>query len=556
MICLEDGITSNGFRKIAAYVSQLNPDTRAYYISTNHYRSLLGAIRGDFGGAGELDDADIDLIASELADADVVGYSSMTGYADLTRRVIARLREISPSTFQIWGGIHPIIHPVDAIQADVDAICIGEGEYAFRDFFDAFSQCRDFLDTRNFWFKRNGEIIRNGFLPLFTPEALNELPFPIYGDKEWIFKSGAGFMPLGLSDYLATNGLGYSAIWSIGCPLHCTFCGNTKFIANDPQYRIPRYPSAQYIVDEVRTAREKMPHISTVNFHDDSFMAIRLHALEEFAELWREQLGIPFAVYGVIPNYVNRDKFEVLTWAGMNRIRMGVQSGSREILKFYRRPTPIEKIEAGAEVIADFSPKYHIAPAYDIIMDNPLETRQDVVDTLELLYRFARPFTLLIYSLKVIPNTQLEKQMIEAGVDLDSIDANYSTIPARVANIMLYMITLFRPPRWLWEKMLARVDKSTARQQVYPKTAMFFRALYVARRAFSHLRFMDFSIIPGWMGYVFWRIGLVGFWQDHVVNKFPKPPKRSKGHPKHKHAGFASEISATFRMSEHRDGLS
>lgn len=31
----------------------------------------------------------------------------------------------------IWGGIHPIIYPEDAISADVDAICSGEGELAF-----------------------------------------------------------------------------------------------------------------------------------------------------------------------------------------------------------------------------------------------------------------------------------------------------------------------------------------------------------------------------------------------------------------------------------------
>ena len=101
MVCLEDGITSYGFRKMAAYVAQLNEDTEAFYISTNHYRTLIGAIKGDFGGKGDLDEDDIDLIARELADADIVGYSSMTGYSDLTRRVIKRLREISPNTFQV-----------------------------------------------------------------------------------------------------------------------------------------------------------------------------------------------------------------------------------------------------------------------------------------------------------------------------------------------------------------------------------------------------------------------------------------------------------------------
>jgi anaerobic magnesium-protoporphyrin IX monomethyl ester cyclase len=62
----------------------------------------------------------------------------MTGYADLTHRIIRRVRELDPDVFMIWGGIHAIIHPEDAITAEVDAICTGQGEIAFEQFFDAF----------------------------------------------------------------------------------------------------------------------------------------------------------------------------------------------------------------------------------------------------------------------------------------------------------------------------------------------------------------------------------------------------------------------------------
>ena len=149
--------------------------------------------------------------------------------------------------------------------------------------------------------------------------------------------------------YIDNDGLSYTTLWSIGCPFHCTYCGNTKFISNDPKYKRIRHPSARYIVDEVKTARARFPHLSQVSFHDDSFMAIPYREIEEFAELWKAELDLPFAVYGVIPNYVKRDKFELLTWAGMNRIRMGIQSGSRNTLEFYKRPSPPEKILAAGD---------------------------------------------------------------------------------------------------------------------------------------------------------------------------------------------------------------
>ncbi len=437
LVSLEDGITSCGFRRMASYVSQINADTEACYVSTAQYRSVRGALKGSAGFEANLGDEEIDEIARHLSGADVVGYSSMTGYADITRQVITRVRELNPGGYQIWGGIHPIIHPEDAILADVDAICTGEGEFAFHELYELFRDGRDHTEVRNFWFKdAAGNVKRNQFLPLMTEEQMETLPFPQYGEGESIYRPGKGFTEMRVGDFLANDGLGYTTLWSIGCPFHCTFCGNTKFIANDPKYKRLRHPSARYIVDEVKAVRERLPHVSQVSFHDDSFMAIPYAEIERFAELWRAEVGIPFAVYGVIPNYVKQDKFEILTWAGMNRVRMGIQSGSKRILDFYKRPAPPEKVLEAGNTIAAFAPKYHIPPAYDIIMDNPVETREDVVDTLELLYKMARPYTLFIYSLKVIPNTQLETLMKERGIDLDEINSSYQSIPPRAANLV------------------------------------------------------------------------------------------------------------------------
>jgi radical SAM superfamily enzyme YgiQ (UPF0313 family) len=529
LVSLEDGITSCGFRKMAAYVARLNADTEACYVTTTKYRSVRSTVTGKLGDKAQLAPDRIDEIAQGLAGADLVGYSSMTGYAELTRRIVARLREISPGTYQVWGGIHPIIHPEDAILADVDAICTGEGEFAFEQLHAALSEGRDPTGVKNFWF-RNGEVIRNGFLPLMSVEDMESLPFPQYGEGEVIYRAGEGFVPMRTGDYLDNDGLGYTTLWSIGCPFHCSYCGNTKFIANDKAYKKIRHPSARYIVDEVKAARARFPHLSQVSFHDDSFMAIPYKRLEEFAELWKAELGIPFAVYGVIPNYVKQEKFELLTWAGMNRIRMGIQSGSQAILDFYKRPTPPDKILAAGKVNASFAPKYHIPPAYDIIMDNPVETRQDVVDTLELLYAMERPFTLLIYSLKVIPNTGLEEAMKERGIDLDEIDDSYLVVPPRWANLMLYVIALWRPPRRLWEWGLRRVRASSEPQKLYPRLGLVLRTAYLTKRVLSHIRVMDFSITPGRIGWIFWRLGIVRFYQRHFTAKPPRPQRRRDTH--------------------------
>lgn len=508
LVSLEDGITATGFRKFAAFAEQINPDTKVFYVGTHRYRSLLKSLTRRMGDTRAFDDAQLDEMASQLADANVVAFSSMTGYAALVKELAARVRKINPGAYTMWGGIHPIIYPEDAIKAEVDAICTGEGELAFEEWYRHVHAGTDFLATRNFWFKdrKTGEITRNAFRPLMTPAELEALPHPKYGGEELIWRPAGEFQQVTKGDYLANNGLAYPAIWSIGCPLHCTFCGNTVFIANDPMYKRIRHTSPSYIIEEVKKAKKVHPHLRTILFYDDSFLAIPMRELTEFATQWREEVGLPFCVYGVIPSYVQKEKIEILTWAGMNRVRMGIQSGSDRILKFYRRPTPVPRIESAAQVFSEFS-EYHINPSYDIIVDNPIETRQDVIETLELVYRLARPFTLNIFSLRVIPNTVLEQQMKDNGIDIEMINENYTSLRPTWANVVLTMLMIRRPSRKTFDKWLEKVRAYNEPQPSYPWMLLAVRLPWLFIQAMRHLKFGEFSVITGWPGYVLWRTG-------------------------------------------------
>src|SRR5947209_17008174 len=222
LVSLEDGITATGFRKFAAYAEKINPDTRTFYVGTQRYRSMWKSFARKVGEGRSFGAAEVEEIAQQLANADVVAFSSMTGYADLTKELAARVRELNPKAYTMWGGIHPIIYPEDAIKADVDAICTGEGEHAFEEWFDAYRGGRDYTRVQNFWFKdrtNGGAILRNPFRPLMTSQELGALPYPKYGGEELIYQPEHGFRQVTRGDYLGNNGLAYPAVWSIGCPL-------------------------------------------------------------------------------------------------------------------------------------------------------------------------------------------------------------------------------------------------------------------------------------------------------------------------------------------------
>ena len=121
IVCVEDGLASVGVRKMASLIRSLNKDTMLYYVPYKNSRSLYEAWRGTHGDSDDVSEDIVREIAEALGDADIVGFSSMTSYSDLTKEIIAQIRKVNPKTYIIWGGIHPIIVPEDAIM-HADAI--------------------------------------------------------------------------------------------------------------------------------------------------------------------------------------------------------------------------------------------------------------------------------------------------------------------------------------------------------------------------------------------------------------------------------------------------
>ena len=522
LACVEDGLDNTGFRKIAAYIKSIHPNTKVAYVPTANHRNLIGVLMEK--GGGNLNDSDIHRVAQFMAEGDIAAFSSMTQSAATVYKIIADVRRINPLSYIIWGGIHPIIQPEDAIK-HADAVCTGEGEFAFKTLLELFKNGDDYTTAPSFWFRKDNNIIKNRNLPLMTPKEMDELPPLTYLDDELIYNQTKGFKSLNSNDFLKYTGLQYGTVWTIGCPLHCTFCGNTKFIEYDNAYRRLRYSSPHIIIKEIKRAISKQPHLSTVVFHDDSFLALRYEVLEEFCKLYKEKIKIPFMVGGVIPNYVREDKIALLVDAGMNRVRMGIQSGSQDILDFYKRPTKLNRIDKATKIFNNYK-KYMIAPNYDVILENPIEKVEDTRATVDMLYEMPRPYTLNIYALRIIPNTTMAKDIEDRGIKAPSIDKNYFIDYHRtMGNCLVFILTFWKMPRWLYKILLNKVYPVQTKQKYYPVLFRISRSVYYLKRAFDHIRFMDFSVLPGKAGYFLWKFGIIRFWQRFILKRYHMPKK-------------------------------
>jgi len=170
----------------------------------------------------------------------------------------------------MWGGNPSIIYPENAIEADVDAICTGEGELAFAEWLDLHTRRRGFHACSEFLVQTEGRDDRPQRLPSAHERGrAGDAALPEIRGRGVDLRAGHGFRRIVLSDYLQNNGLAYQAIWSIGCPLHCHVLREHGLHQNDPKYKRIRHTSPEYIVEEVKRARQVHPHINTVLFHDD-----------------------------------------------------------------------------------------------------------------------------------------------------------------------------------------------------------------------------------------------------------------------------------------------
>lgn len=509
MVSVEEGITALGFRRVVAVARQLNPQTEVYFITPGNLYSLASHIFPSL--KREFNKKDARLVAKTLAKADLLCFSSMTPSASYTEEIIAEVKKINPKVFILWGGAHCILHPNEAIKK-VDAICTGEGEIPFQVFLNSFSSGKINYRIQSLWFRKGKRIIKNPNRMLNSTTELDSFPHLFYDLSCEIYDLKLKkFRSFTIKDYLKYNGLTYRTLWSIGCPFVCIYCANNAFINIDSNYRRIRYSSVDYLIEEIEKGIKTYPFISTVSFSDDNFIALPLEVIKEFARKYKKRINLPFVVFGLHPNLVDREKIEVLGKAGMNRGRMGIQSGCARILAFYNRPTTIKNIIKSASILGKAARKYKmIPPAYDIISDNPLETREDIIQTLQLLYNLERPYTLTVFSLRVFPKTALSEYFRKyPSIDISWQTSSYLDTRKTLTNILIYYLAMTKPPKFIFNWLLKYIKNYQDDNHNYPTIHLIIRTLYLSSRALDHLKKLDFSTIVGPFGYYLWKIGLI-----------------------------------------------
>ncbi|MFQ5647558.1 MAG: radical SAM protein, partial [bacterium] len=229
-------------------------------------------------------------------------------------------------------------------------------------------------------------------------------------------------------------------------------------------------------------AKEKLPFIRHVTFDDDAFFAYGEAEIEEFCREYKRKIGLPLDIGGATPTTLTRGKLSLLVNAGLTGIRMGIQTASERTKKLYKRRHSNELVEKSVNIINEFKDKIKDI-RYDIIINNPWETREDLVSTLMFLARFPTPYRLNNFNLTFFPETELYKKARKDGLITDDIKEVYSKSYSK--HEQTYLNDLFH--------LLSNYSNKGIRitpgmiSLLTDKESLKSRLLYAALKAGSHL---------------------------------------------------------------------
>lgn len=270
----------------------------------------------------------------------------------------------------ILGGIHATIKPDDLQNSNFDAFCIGEGEKPFLELVKRMENKSGYLDVGSFWFKDNGNIIKNNTMDII--EDLNELPF-----NDWEVMDTRNLL---LKRYKRL-----SIMISRGCPFQCSFCINQIFKKIKGLKNYTRFRNVDNAIAELKYLADKFD-IEIFHFDDDMFLANK-QWLSSFTERYREEIYSKYAIKYTIEaraDTVTEDNIKLLKDSGCYEIRLGVETGDEHL-----RNGLLNKNLSDDNIIKTFDlcNKYDLKPSAFFMFGIPRESEASMAKTIEMIAR-------------------------------------------------------------------------------------------------------------------------------------------------------------------------
>lgn len=349
----------------------------------------------------------IEQISEFAKDNLFIGISIMTDYVILARNIAKKLKQVNKDLILVGGGVHPTLRPNEII--DVFDIAVrGEAEESILILGDELASGKEVKDIRIPGVStKSYQSEQLGFI-----EHIDNLPYPDFCDN-FIIRQGKIYLE---KDYKAFFGQNYTVLTSRGCPYGCTYCVNNFYQRSIKGFFRKR--GMDKVIDELASAKERYG-IKETTFPSDNFLSFGESELDYFIQRYKKEINLPFLCC-TTPSSVKGSHIDKLIKIGLVHINIGIESGSENTLNLYkRRHSNLQKIVEVSRILHTFSPKLNYG--FDLILDNPYETEEDLRKTLALLEEMPKTYDrLVLFSLVFYPGTYLYDKAVEDGIIEDA----------------------------------------------------------------------------------------------------------------------------------------
>lgn len=191
----------------------------------------------------------------------------------------------------------------------------------------------------------------------------------------------------------------------LGCPNNCTFC-NQKSISG--QMKNVTKEEVKETIESFLKSFKNDEIEKEIAFFGGSFTGIETKIQEELLSVAYEYVknGIVSGIrVSTRPDYIDKEKLQLLKKYGVKTIELGVQSTNDYILKKCKRGHTYEDVKKASKLIR----RYGFTLGHQMMIGLPESTRLDELNTAKDLAKL-KPKIIRLYPVLVIKNTELEEE--------------------------------------------------------------------------------------------------------------------------------------------------